>query len=888
MEPLSLAVRADPALAGRRCARLAAGCFHRLHATLCEFAWLQTCEEVHGSNQEEASGAPLVRTPQVRTLVKLLVDAESTSSAVVPQGADAVASVSDLVLEELGISSGALVQASALAASSVPRWETLTLFPLGEDPDLLRLPSADEVHYELSYRHRTPWHAWRSDCLCRWALLPSRSHLTLGSASHTPLPCEARCATSAEGTGWRPKSNLAEGWGVVTATTRIRYGVAPPFEALESGTPESDNPESGTPESGTPEGDSPESGNPERGEINLAARATSIGDGAGADGAGAAGDAWSSTAGEPHVVMLELLVRRLLLNDKRALGTLSTSVPGGCLSEKGGVQGGVLSPDIFAEFKVGSLLLSGPPGSGKTWIVEALCHRLHMPLLRVTAHDLVMRFGGAVEEGFKQWLRAAHRCKPCIVMLDDAEALAATTSESVPIDWSILCNTIAFARAVTHAESMLLVVSSSMPTMVNPFLRDVCEMAIGIPMPGAATRARILRAAAAQFGLEPPDLTLAREIGGSAHGMVAADLSAIADRARLAALCKPAKVVFGSAAPAGEPPPLPVSPDEWRKHAASVRPSGLLGLSVGADAIKPTRWRDIGGLSDTKRRLQQLVEWPLRAPRLHAQLGLGGPRGILLYGPPGTGKTMLMRALASESRLNLLVMSIAQLIRPEVGASERALAALFERARGHRPCLLFLDELQSVFGRRGSGGGGRVSKQLLTQLVVEFDATHAQAEAEGEGSAGALVLAGATNAPEALDDALLRPGRLEHLIYVPPPRRAARRAILERQLQKMPLGGTHRGREETTGAGEMNASKLALELAARTSGFTGADLISLCMKAGLSALGRSHSISVQNDEPMKPPELRREDFEKALNDVEPSTTSQMLEKLEAWTLRRGG
>ncbi|EOD06340.1 hypothetical protein EMIHUDRAFT_45138, partial [Emiliania huxleyi CCMP1516] len=200
-------------------------------------------------------------------------------------------------------------------------------------------------------------------------------------------------------------------------------------------------------------------------------------------------------------------------------------------------------------------------------------------------------------------------------------------------------------------------------------------------------------------------------------------------------------------------------------------------------------------------------------------------------------KTMLVRALAAESRLNLLAVPIPQLIRPAVGASERALAALFEHARAHRPCLVFLDELQAASalllpalsallrrGGGGGGGGGQVSRLLLSQLLLEMDAVQAEADADAAagGLGGAVVLAGATNTPAALDEALLRPGRLEHLFFVPPPGRRARRDILARQLRRMPL------------AEPIDAESLA----AATPRFTGADLLSLCQKAALGALRR--------------------------------------------------
>ena len=224
-----------------------------------------------------------------------------------------------------------------------------------------------------------------------------------------------------------------------------------------------------------------------------------------------------------------------------------------------------------------------------------------------------------------------------------------------------------------------------------------------------------------------------------------------------------------------------------------------------------------------------------------------------------------------------------------MGASERALASLFERARAHAPCLLFLDELQSIFGRRGAVG--RVGKQLLSQLLLELDAT--QAGAAGGGPTVALV--GATNAPEALDSSLLRPGRLEHALYIGPPRRAARAAILRRQLRRMPLRlARSPGGEAREAAAIASVDDLARELAARTARFSGADLLALCQRAAMAAL---QHVGTAGAEPGAAAgtagatdtagaalsvELERPDFEQALREVSPSLTAEMLERLHAW------
>jgi transitional endoplasmic reticulum ATPase len=245
--------------------------------------------------------------------------------------------------------------------------------------------------------------------------------------------------------------------------------------------------------------------------------------------------------------------------------------------------------------------------------------------------------------------------------------------------------------------------------------------------------------------------------------------------------------------------------DEWCEAAKSIRPSGLLGLLTGDSACAPdthapaVMWRDVRGHRTVKQRLEQLVLWPLRHPQSAARLGLGGASGILLYGPPGTGKTLLVRALATESGLNLLAVPLTQLVVSEVGGSERAIARLFERARAYAPCILLLDEMQAVFGRRAGGGtegahegGGQgvgvTGRQMLSQLLLELDELQA-----ARTPSTSVVIIGVTNTPEAIDQALLRPGRLEHQLFMPPPSCSARAHIFRPTLHGLPsvTGAAH-------------------------------------------------------------------------------------------------
>ena len=354
--------------------------------------------------------------------------------------------------------------------------------------------------------------------------------------------------------------------------------------------------------------------------------------------------------------------------------------------------------------------------------------------------------------------------------------------------------------------------------------------------------------------------------------------------------------------------------------------------------------------------------WPLSSPVAAARLGMGGTRGVLLYGPPGTGKTLLVRALAAKAGLNLVAVAIPQLIVPEVGGSERAIADLFVRARTHAPCLLLLDEMQALFGRRGEdgdaagagagnsdetaadihgGGLGTTGRQMLSQLLLEMDALHAPRRAEAMGadrasvghahapSEGALVIIGITNTPWAIDPSLLRPGRLEHSLFMPPPARAGRAAILRDRLRRMPIArpsaplpaaepADDNGHIDGMAAqprpqpqprphphpkadpnGHLN--DMAARLANSTPGFSGADLHNLCQRAALVALqrlgvggglidtgppdacGGVHAGAVDPGHLL----VSGADFEEALTELQPSVTAEMIARLKRWSASRG-
>ncbi len=275
-----------------------------------------------------------------------------------------------------------------------------------------------------------------------------------------------------------------------------------------------------------------------------------------------------------------------------------------------------------------------------------------------------------------------------------------------------------------------------------------------------------------------------------------------------------------------------------------ITPSGLREIHV---EVPEVHWDDIGGLDEVKQELREVVEWPLKYPEAFARIGIKPPKGVLLFGPPGTGKTLLAKAVATESGANFIAVRGPEILSKWVGESERAIREIFAKARQYAPAVIFFDEIDAIAMARGSDVGSRVTERIVSQLLTELD---------GITTLQDVVVIAATNRPDMIDPALLRPGRLEKFIYVPPPDFKGRLEILRIHTRKMPL-----------------AEDVDLEeIARRTEGYTGADLEALVREAGLIALREDINSRV----------VRMRHFEKALEKVRPSVTPQMLEYYQRW------
>uniref|UniRef100_H0VC86 ATPase family gene 2 protein homolog B n=1 Tax=Cavia porcellus TaxID=10141 RepID=H0VC86_CAVPO len=493
----------------------------------------------------------------------------------------------------------------------------------------------------------------------------------------------------------------------------------------------------------------------------------------------------------------------------------------------------------------------GPPPNmlektaGKTQLVRAVAREL----LAVSGAALQGARPGETEARVRRVFERARELAargPSLLLLDELDALCPRRGGAHRAPESrAVAQVLTLLDGFGGDSDVVVVGTTNRPDALDPALRRPgrFEREVIIGAPTLKQRKAILQAITAKMPTSSDmDLDALAEM---TVGYVGADLTALCREAAMHALLAMEKHRDGPA----------VTQKDFLSALRRVQPSALRS-AIGLLDVRPVGWEEIGGLEDVKLKLKQSVEWPLKFPQAFARMGLTPPRGLLLHGPPGCAKTTLVRALATSCHCAFLSLSGAELFSPFVGDSEKALAQVFRQARANTPAVVFLDEIDSILGSRSGGRAGcGVEERLLSVLLTELDGVGlkpterrgSKAGPQGfeEVSSRNVMIVAATNRPDMLDDALMRPGRLDRVIYIPPPDQEGRLSILKVCTQNMPLG-----------------ADVSLEdLAAKTHLFSGADLRNLCREAALLAL---------QEDGLDASVVTRQHFLKSLGTVTPS------------------
>ena len=475
------------------------------------------------------------------------------------------------------------------------------------------------------------------------------------------------------------------------------------------------------------------------------------------------------------------------------------------------------------------VLITGPAGVGKARLVRAVCSGRR--LVRLDGPDT-----GALAASDRQQAVARAVADVLngggVLLVTDIDALLPDPPE--PVATMILSE----LRKAVAAPGVVLVVTSQKPDSLDPRLRapDLCDRELGLSLPDGATRKALLEVLLRD--VPAGDLKL-DEIADRTPGFVRADLAALVRESALRAAAR--------ASDDGKPPAL--TQEDLTGALSVIRPlsrSGTEEVAVGSVTLD-----DVGDMVETKRALTEAVLWPLQHPDTFARLGVEPPRGVLLYGPPGTGKTFVVRALASTGRLSVHAVKGSELMDKWVGSSEKAVRELFRRARDSAPSLIFLDEIDALAPRRGQSFDSGVTDRVVAALLTELDGIEPLRD---------VVVLGATNRPELIDPALLRPGRLERLVFVEPPDADARYQILKTAGKSVPLSQ------------EVDLKEIAAEL----DGYSAADCVALLREAALTAMRRSIDAA----------DVTAADVATAKGNVRPSLEPAQVEALRAFAAER--
>ena len=500
-------------------------------------------------------------------------------------------------------------------------------------------------------------------------------------------------------------------------------------------------------------------------------------------------------------------------------------------------------PELFDRLGIDppkGVLLYGPPGTGKTMIARAVANEAGAQFYTINGPEIMSKFYGQSEENLRKTFEEAEKNAPAIVFIDEMDAIAPKRDEvQGEVERRVVSQMLTLMDGLKGRGKLIVIGATNRVDSVDEALRRPgrFDREIEIGVPDKEGRLEILMIQTRNMPKDE-DVDL-EELANMTYGFVGADVMALAREAAMKALRRYLpEIDLDEPVPAEILERMCVTMEDFKEALKMVDPSALREFLV---EVPTTTWESVGGLADVKQQLQEAVEWPLDDPEAFERMGIKPPRGILLYGPPGTGKTLLAKAVANESGANFLSVKGPEVLSKWVGESEKAIREIFKKAKQSSPSIVFLDEIDAIAPRRGAYEGSHVTESMVNQLLTSIDGM--------EGMEGVVVI-GATNRPDIIDNGLLRAGRFDRLIKVTAPDEPARLAILKVHTENMPLGK------------DVDLE----ELAKLTKGYVGADIEGLCREAAIVALR----------EDKKAKNVSKNHFDEALRSVRSSVTDEVV------------
>jgi len=511
-------------------------------------------------------------------------------------------------------------------------------------------------------------------------------------------------------------------------------------------------------------------------------------------------------------------------------------------------------PELFQKLGIEppkGVLLHGPPGTGKTMIAKAVANETDANFVSISGPEIMSKFYGESEKHIREIFENAEKDAPTIIFIDEIDSIAPKREEVTgEVERRVVAQLLSLMDGLKTRGQVIVIAATNRPNAIDAALRrgGRFDREIEIGIPDRIGRLEVLQIHTRGMPLAEDmaeDRGL-REIADITHGFVGADLSSLCKEAAMHSI----RLILPKINIEDEIPPeimetIVVTKQDFQNALRNIEPSALREVFVEVPTV---RWGDIGGLDSVKQELIEAVEWPLKYPEAFEIIHTQPAKGVLLFGPPGTGKTLLAKAIATESQANFISIKGPELFSKYVGESERAIRETFRKARQAAPTIIFFDEIDSIVPSRGGSFDTGVTERVVSQILTELD---------GLEELKSVVVVAATNRPDMIDPALLRPGRLDKLIYIKPPDIKERENIFKIHVAGKPLSS------------DVDMQKLAL----RSEGYVGADIEAVCREAAILALREIIKPGLEREEVKKEAEnvkIKIEHFEVAFNKVRPT------------------